>query len=79
VMAFFDASVRKLFYSEKRRANMEKKLAGIDVLKRKDIRLKVEKWSEVINDVNASASDLKTARSELTKLRTLYGEDLTAI
>jgi len=75
-MMLFDSTVRNFFFREKSKAEMEYQLGNLDVLKRKEIRAKVERWSGVLSDENASEKDKGIARRELTKLRKEYGQNI---
>lgn len=79
VMLFFDASVRKFIYKEKEKSDYVDLLGKLDAQKRFEIRERVRKWSKILADGSASKRDISTAKTELTKLRKLYGQNLEEI
>jgi len=78
VMMFFDASVRRIFYSEIYKKDIEDLIGNLSAQQRYDLRRKIEKWQKIENDDTASKQDKSIAKRELSKLIKKYG-DLSAI
>ncbi|MBC8435325.1 hypothetical protein H8D91_02375 [archaeon] len=74
VMLFGDSSVRKIFYKEKRKADIEAERADIDLEARQAIRDEIKLVQKIITNPDTPASDVTKAKRRLTKLRAKYGE-----
>lgn len=71
---FFDASVRNLFFREKASVEMANMIGKMNVTQRYKLRKAIAGYNEVLGDENSPAADVATAKSQIKKLETLYGD-----
>jgi len=78
VMMFFDSTVRRYFYLEKHKKDIEDTIGQLNAQQRYNLRRQIEKWQKIIGDTTAPKSDIATAKTQLANARTRYG-DISAI
>ncbi len=73
-MLFFDATVRKYYYRERYKGEVESDIASMNRLERQNLRTLIEANQKVVADPSASAVDKKAAAAEIKKLKKLYAD-----
>ncbi|MEK6875177.1 MAG: hypothetical protein AABX30_00675 [Nanoarchaeota archaeon] len=74
IMMFFDATVRRYWYREKSKLDVEKDLASLGIKQRARLRKEIREWQEIIADSSASAVDIASAKKQLNKAKAMYGD-----
>jgi len=78
IMMFFDSTVRRYFYMEKHKKDIEDTIGHLNAQQRYNLRRQIEKWEEIIGDTTAPARDRGVAKTQLANARKRYG-DVSAI
>ena len=74
IMFFFDASVRRYFYTEKSKLEIETMIGKLTLKERKTIRDEIRAYQEIVADVNAPLKDKVDAKAILIDLEKQYGD-----
>jgi len=74
VMMFFDSTVRKFYYGEKAKADIESMVGKMTLKERKAIRDEIRYYQEIIADPNSPSKDRQDARVFLEDLKKQYGD-----
>jgi hypothetical protein len=74
IMLFFDSGVRRFWNIEKGKLDIEKNIGKMKLTQRRNLRVKIEQYQDIVGDPGASATDIASAKKELAKLRALYGD-----
>ncbi|MCK4553299.1 hypothetical protein KAT80_03785 [Candidatus Pacearchaeota archaeon] len=74
IMMFFDSTVRRYWYKEKYKSEVEKQLGTLGIKQRAKLRGEISDWQDIIGDSTASPGDRKQAKKELDKVKAMYGD-----
>lgn len=74
VMIFFDSEVRKFFYSEKYKKEVEDQIGKMSVRERAKLRTEIAEWQEIVADSSATSADKVKAKKELSDLKKQYAD-----
>jgi len=77
-MLFFDATIRRFYYKEMNKKEIEDTIGDIDAQARYDLRAKIANWEKIKADPNASAQEVGRAKERLAHYQKVYG-DVSAI
>ena len=78
IMLFFDSTVRRWFYIEKHKKEIEDTIGQLNAQQRYSLRRQIERWQKIIGDTTASKTDISTAKTQLRNAEQRYG-DISAI
>ena len=77
-MMFFDSTVRRFYYSEMHKKDIEDTIGQLNAQERYNLRRKIENWEKIVADSTASPADIAEAKKQIAKNRKIYG-DISAI
>lgn len=78
IMLFFDSTVRRWFYMEKHKKDIEDTIGQMNAQQRYSLRRQIERWQEIIGDPTASKQDVAMAKTQIQNAENIYG-DISAI
>jgi hypothetical protein len=74
IMMFFDSTVRRYFWMEKRKLEVEDAIGELNMEARFDLRKKIEKLQQIIGDPAVKGPERGRAQAEINRLTRLYGK-----
>ena len=77
-MMFFDSTIRRYWYREMHKKEIQDTIGKLDVETRYSLRRQIERLIKIESDTKASREDIAFAKDELTRLIHKYG-DLSSI